>query len=41
MILLFILFQKYETIKKIVHWFYPELKDFRIDHEKVEFELFI
>ncbi|KAG1696137.1 Phosphatidylserine synthase 1 [Nymphon striatum] len=34
MVLVFVLFQKYETIKKTIYWFYPDLEDFHIDHEK-------
>ncbi|CAM1327932.1 PTDSS1 (predicted) [Pycnogonum litorale] len=34
MLLLFTLFQRRDTIEKIVYWFYPDLKDFHIDHEK-------
>jgi len=31
----FLLFQNYKTVKNILHWFYPELKNFTIDSEKV------
>lgn len=33
--LLFLLFQNYQTVKNIMYWFYPDLKLFKIDHEKV------
>ena len=33
--LLFILFQNYQTVKTIIYWFYPDLKNFHIDTEKV------
>lgn len=33
--LIFILFQNYETVKSIMYWFYPDLKHFHIDSEKV------
>jgi len=33
--LLYILFQNYQTVKSIMYWFYPDLKSFRIDLEKV------
>ena len=32
--LLFLLFQNYTTVKGIMYWFYPDLKDFHIDMEK-------
>ena len=32
--LLFLLFQKYQTVRNIMHWFYPDLKHFSIDKEK-------
>ncbi|XP_017494696.1 PREDICTED: phosphatidylserine synthase 1-like [Rhagoletis zephyria] len=32
--LIFILFQNYGTIKAILYWFYPDLRDFKIDSEK-------
>lgn len=35
MVLLFILFQDYTTIKAIMYWFFPGLKTFSIDLEKV------
>lgn len=35
MLLLFILFQKYQDVKSIVYWFYSDLESFRIDSEKV------
>lgn len=35
MALLFILFQDYTTIKAIMYWFFPDLKAFSIDLEKV------
>ncbi|GFU10568.1 phosphatidylserine synthase 1 [Nephila pilipes] len=34
LVLLFILFQSYDTVKSIMYWFYPELIDFKIDTEK-------
>jgi len=34
MMLLFILFQDYSTIKSIMYWFFPDLKAFSIDLEK-------
>ncbi|KAI1305373.1 Phosphatidylserine synthase 1 [Halotydeus destructor] len=34
MVLLFILFQNYKTVKSIIYWFYPDLETFRIDSEK-------
>ena len=33
----FILFQNYQTVVNILHWFYPSLKNFTIDSEKVNF----
>jgi phosphatidylserine synthase 1 len=33
--LLFILFQSHETIKTIMYWFFPDLREFSIDAEKV------
>jgi phosphatidylserine synthase 1 len=38
--LLYILFQNYQTVKSIMYWFYPDLKTFRIDLEKVSINLF-
>lgn len=38
--LIFILFQNYGTIKAILYWFYPDLRDFKIDSEKVSKILF-
>ena len=35
LMLIFILFQNYQTIKQIMYWFYPDLEDFKIDGEKV------
>lgn len=35
MALLFILFQDYSTIKAIMYWFFPDLRTFSIDLEKV------
>lgn len=35
MLLMFLMFQSYSTINGIIHWFFPELKDFHIDQEKV------
>ena len=35
MMLLFVLFQDYSTIKQIMYWFFPDLKAFSIDLEKV------
>ena len=35
LVLIFILFQNYQTLKSILYWFYPELQHFRIDSEKV------
>ena len=35
MMLLFVLFQDYSTIKSIMYWFFPDLKAFSIDLEKV------
>lgn len=35
MALLFILFQDYSTIKSIMYWFFPDLRTFSIDLEKV------
>uniref|UniRef100_A0A6B0VD08 Phosphatidylserine synthase n=1 Tax=Ixodes ricinus TaxID=34613 RepID=A0A6B0VD08_IXORI len=35
--LLFLLFQNYANIKSIMYWFYPELRNFSIDSEKVAF----
>lgn len=35
--LIFILFQNYETVKSMMYWFYPDLRDFKIDSEKVCF----
>lgn len=32
--LLFVLFQNYRTVKSIMYWFYPDLRDYRIDSEK-------
>ncbi|XP_042907356.1 phosphatidylserine synthase isoform X2 [Parasteatoda tepidariorum] len=32
--LLFVLFQRYSTIKNIMYWFYPDLSQFKIDQEK-------
>lgn len=37
--LLFILFQSYETIKTIMYWFFPDLKEFSIDNEKVGWQI--
>lgn len=37
MMLLFILFQDYSTIKSIMYWFFPDLRAFSIDKEKVNF----
>ncbi|KAI2802870.1 Phosphatidylserine synthase 2 [Blomia tropicalis] len=34
LMLIFILFQNYQTIKQIMYWFYPDLEDFKIDGEK-------
>jgi len=34
MLLMFLMFQKYETIMGIIHWFFPELVDFHIDQER-------
>ncbi|CAL1281479.1 unnamed protein product [Larinioides sclopetarius] len=34
LVLLFILFQSYDTVKSIMYWFYPDLVHFRIDSEK-------
>ncbi|UYV60293.1 PTDSS1 [Cordylochernes scorpioides] len=39
LVLIFILFQNYSTIKSIILWFYPDLKDFRIDNEKLSIEV--
>lgn len=35
LLIIFILFQNYHTVKAIMYWFYPDLKHFRIDSEKV------
>ena len=35
LMLIFILFQNYQTVKSIIYWFYPELHHFKIDSEKV------
>lgn len=32
--LLFFLFQNYTTVKNIIYWFYPDLREFRIDSDK-------
>lgn len=34
LLLLLLLFQNYQTVKSIMYWFYPDLKDFHIDSEK-------
>ena len=33
--LIFILFQNYQTVKSMMYWFYPDLRHFHIDSEKV------
>lgn len=33
--LIFILFQNYHTVKSMMYWFFPDLRDFHIDSEKV------
>lgn len=35
LLLIFVLFQNYDTVKSIIYWFYPDLRHFRIDSEKV------
>lgn len=35
MFLVFLMFQNHSTIMSIIHWFFPELKDFHIDQERV------
>uniref|UniRef100_A0A336LUN2 Phosphatidylserine synthase n=1 Tax=Culicoides sonorensis TaxID=179676 RepID=A0A336LUN2_CULSO len=34
LLVMFLMFQSYETINGIIYWFFPELKDFHIDDEK-------
>lgn len=33
--LIFILFQNYQTVKSMMYWFFPDLREFHIDSEKV------
>ncbi|XP_069994149.1 phosphatidylserine synthase-like [Penaeus vannamei] len=38
LLLLFIIFQDYKTVRSMFEWFFPELKNFTIDMDKVIFE---
>lgn len=35
LLLIFVIFQNYKTVKAMIYWFYPDLENFRIDSEKV------
>lgn len=35
LMLIFLLFQHYQTVKSMMYWFYPDLQHFHIDSEKV------
>lgn len=41
LLLMFLMFQKYETIMGVLHWFFPELKNFHIDQEKVSHPCYV